>query len=110
MGLPVQISNGRPKFALQGGPLKFKAPLLFPRWSLVTAKIPVAKFREEYFRDLDKFGVEGVSDVLSDIAQVSGEKRLVLLCYERDVKDCHRGDFAIWWKQHTGEEIPELRP
>lgn len=37
--------------------------------------------------------------------------RLVLLCFEKDVTDvntCHRRQFAVWWEERTGREVPEL--
>ena len=32
----------------------------------------------------------------------------MLLCAEADVAEWHRGQFARWWFQQTGQEVPEL--
>lgn len=111
MGVPVKISNGRPKFALSYD-LRLQAPLLYPDWAWM--KWPVAKFREAYWKRLDGFGLYAIEDLFRDIvaenARITGipDDRLVLMCFEQKTKDCHRGDFAMWYEKVTGELIPEL--
>lgn len=108
MGTPVRISNGMPKFKLPVT-LKYKIPLLFPRWEWVQDQnLSVRDFRAKYWRGLDAIGLDNIGDVLQAISDDSGGKPLVLLCYERMPRDCHRGDFAMWWKDRTGVSIPEL--
>lgn len=107
MGEPVQISNGRPRFRT-GYLLKYKIDLLCPRWSLVSGNVPVDEFRRVYWSDLDKLGVEKIRAAFDTVADLSGQDKLVLMCFEKEVSDCHRGDFAMWWKQATGEKITEL--
>lgn len=107
-GVPLQISNGRPKFSLPYD-LVYKAPPLYPAWELVKNRnLPVAQFREAYWAGLDKLGVEFLHEMFQMIAADANDNRLVLLCFEKDKKDCHRGDFAIWWTRRTGELIKEL--
>lgn len=107
-GIPVQISNGRPKFSL-GYDLTYKTPPLYPDWKLVKQKnLPVDQFREAYWAGLDKLGVDFLHKMFQMIAADAGDERLVLMCFEANKKDCHRGDLAIWWCRKTGELIKEL--
>lgn len=107
-GVPVQISNGRPKYSL-GYDLIYKAPPLYPAWELVKNRnLPVEKFREAYWAGLDKMGVSFLHEMFQMIAEDAGDNRLVLMCFEANKKDCHRGDFGIWWTRNTGELVREL--
>jgi hypothetical protein len=42
------------------------------------------------------------------LVRISLGRPLVLLCFERDRGDCHRGDFAGCWHERTGEVVPEV--
>ena len=108
MGVPVQISNGRPKWALKYT-LTEKDTQLYPAWSLVKNKsLSVADFRTAYWAGLDTIGLEVIANGLQTIADRYEGHQLVLMCFEKRVEDCHRGDFAIWWLHNTGEAVPEL--
>lgn len=108
MGTPVRISNGAPRFKV-AEPVKYKVPLLFPNWNDVKDKsLSVRDFRLRYWRGLDAVGVDNIADVLQALYDDGGRRNLALLCYEKHPRDCHRGDFAMWWKDRTGISIPEL--
>jgi len=106
-GVPVQISNGRPKFGIKY-PLRYKAQLLYPEWSMVKADVPMDVFNERYHQVLDHRGVDNIRDQLTAIAEHAGDPRLVLMCFEWQAKDCHRKGFADWWEKATGEHVPEV--
>jgi hypothetical protein len=46
------------------------------------------------------------------ISAEHGGRRLVLLCFENVLagESCHRRMFAEWWKDKSGQEVPELDP
>lgn len=69
-----------------------------------------ADFEVEYRKRLECIGVSYIRKRLADCEQPG--KDTVLLCYE-DVRKgesdwCHRRIFADWWREKTGEVIPEL--
>ena len=69
------------------------------------------EFRRRYFDKLDTIGVDRIREKLHRFEELG--KPVVLLCFE-DIRKgdwnwCHRNIFASWWKQHTGEVIPELQ-
>lgn len=69
-----------------------------------------AAFEVEYKKRLDCIGAEYIRKSLAKYELLG--KDVVLLCYE-DVRKgesdwCHRTIFADWWKEQTGEVIPEL--
>lgn len=105
MGVPVQASNGRPRYTLSY-PLQYIARPLYPNMSWM--KLPVDEFRRRYWEYLDGVGVENIRDLFAAIADHSGEKKIVLMCFEKSVGDCHRGDFAMWWTEKTGEAVTEV--
>lgn len=53
-------------------------------------------------------GVDRLRRAFERLAREHGGQRLVLLCFEADVSECHRGQFARWWQERTGQEVPEL--
>lgn len=69
------------------------------------------EFREKYFEQLDKCGVETIGQQLYDYSL--SYKPLVLCCYE-DIRKhgrgdwCHRTMFAEWWMKNTDESVREL--
>jgi rubrerythrin len=69
------------------------------------------RFEKLYVAQLERLGVERISDLLQAISDEEGGKDLALLCYEdvhaREV--CHRRMFARWWTEQTGQEVPELQ-
>lgn len=106
-GVPVRTSNGTPKFALRY-PLTEVAPLVIPQWALVRSPMSDAEFDVAYMADLDQIGVEAFRGQFEKIAARAGDGRLVLLCFEASRSKCHRGAFARWWEERTGEVVREL--
>lgn len=105
MGEPVRISNGGPRWKTPYT-IRFMLSDLFPDWGWM--KLPVPEFRRRYWVELDMLGVEEISRQFERVVWAAGQKKLVLMCFEKNVDDCHRGDFAMWWKRETGEQVPEL--
>lgn len=69
-----------------------------------------AAFEVEYRKRLERVSVEYIRKLLTGYELLG--KDVVLLCYE-DVRKgesdwCHRTIFADWWREKTGEIIPEL--
>ena len=110
MGLPIQTSNGRPKYPLAYS-LTWKIPEIMPNWNLVKqyGRLGPQGFNDAYMRDLDKVGAESFHQLFGQLAAKTGKSNLVIMCFEKHVADCHRGAFAEWWLRETGEEVPELR-
>jgi len=67
------------------------------------------EFELRYREHLDAVGVERIDRRFRDVASAYGEQPLVLLCFEKSPADCHRGSFARWWQERTGELVPEFR-
>ena len=100
--MPVRISVGAPRFWPQAR--------VFPAAKLITPhglrKLTGAEFTAAYLAKLERAGVDEVRAELADIYAAYG-KPLVLLCFEPDRADCHRGVFAEWWEQQAGDAVPE---
>ena len=69
-----------------------------------------AAFEVEYRKRLECIGVDYIRKLIAGYELLG--KDVVLLCYE-DVRKgesdwCHRTIFADWWREKTGEVIPEL--
>lgn len=109
-GVPVRITLGAPRFKLPYS-LTHSVRELAPRREYITKPLP--EFTAAYRGDLDRFGAARVADRLRQIAEVEGDHRLVLLCFE-DLSDaaqwCHRRIFATWWREATGDAVRELSP
>lgn len=126
MGIPVRISNGYPRYTLRYA-LALKLPLLYPDRTILGWERE--RFIHHYTAALDQVGVDAIrteaqrlrddAQQLRDAAQQLRAQahadvgtQLVLLCFEQLTKKpgswCHRNVFAAWWRQQTGEEIPEL--
>lgn len=63
------------------------------------------EYLEKYFERLDSFGVEAILEELKVASE--GHENVILMCHEKNEKECHRRMFAKWWFDHTGEFIPE---
>jgi hypothetical protein len=105
MGVAVRITLGRP-------PRWFGHPheevrLLAPPPALFRLKDDAA-FEAAYEQHLNAVGVERLSQRFRDLSEKHGGRRLVLLCFEARVEDCHRGQFARWWRGQTGQRVEEL--
>ena len=104
----VRISLGTPKWSL-GYIIDVVMPDLMPYGLL--GKYPAYEpFKQAYFQQLDRVGVERVAAQLNCLESYG--KDVVLLCYE-DIRIgpevwCHRRAFAEWWERTAGVSIPEL--
>ncbi|TAK64459.1 MAG: hypothetical protein EPO24_03315 [Bacteroidetes bacterium] len=87
----VSISIGTPK-GFNGG----HATELKPTWAMVKAGYTY----EEYVMFLMDRGVDP-----KEVAKKYEGK--IMLCYEKDRTNCHRGYFARWMKETIGLEVPE---
>ncbi len=102
--VPVRTSVGVPRFwsEAKGFP---QSTILTPAGLTKIKAMDV--FTLAYERKLEKAGgVEAIYAELNGIAQEYC-KPLVLMCFEKDPKDCHRGVFARWWQEQTGDTINE---
>lgn len=111
MGVPIRISNGFPRYNLSYD-LPWKAPLLYPNWSLVKAGLPHDDFTRIYGEGLDAVGVDAIAEELNAILAKAGDDRAVVMCFENLAKGktCHRRSFAKWWEAQTGDPVRELGP
>lgn len=107
LGTPIRTSKGGPKFKISYD-LRWALMALAPDYRLWGKNISNEKFQEGYWADLDKIGIDALDDVFTQLSEQTGEKRLVLLCFEKTQAQCHRGDFARWWERETGITVPEV--
>jgi hypothetical protein len=64
-------------------------------------------YERGYLLQLEDAGVEGISAQLE--RKVAGANdTVILLCHEEPDEFCHRRLFARWWREQTGQDIPEL--
>jgi hypothetical protein len=103
---PVRISLGRPKFWPQAEHFPFIAELAPDGWML---GLEGEQYTRAYLAKLDKVGVETITARFEAIT-TNPDVALALLCFEADRANCHRGLFARWWQERTGEVVPEIRP
>jgi hypothetical protein len=101
------------------GPPKWIAPARARAYSYVAELAPagglfdiddVHEFRSRYRERLDGFGADVLEGRFLQIAEAHGGKPLILLCFEVSPSDCHRGVFAEWWLERTGETVSEFDP
>lgn len=109
MGVPVRITLGKPRFRLgyEYEEIRLLAPP--PR---VFALRDEAEFKAAYRQHLDAVGMERLRRVFERVGGEHSGQRLVLLCFENVLagESCHRRMFAQWWKEQTGQDVPELDP
>jgi hypothetical protein len=113
--LKVGISRGRPRRKL---PYKYlmlrEEPFAPSRCLLIWWRRPGVRspqdeevYEREYLLQLEDAGVEKISAQLE--RKVAGANdAVILLCHEAPGEFCHRHLFARWWREQTGQEIPEL--
>lgn len=104
----VRISVGSPRWQL-GYSISGAISELMPKGIFGKYETKAA-FEVEYRKRLSCIGVAYIRQLLTAFERLG--KDVVLLCYE-DVRKgesdwCHRTIFADWWKEQTGETIPEL--
>jgi len=106
-GQPVVTSLTRPKWIADAKdwPACF---LVSPRWRYRNAEPDV--FRTEYLAQLDRYSPQRIAKELEAIARQQEADTLCLMCFEADPEKCHRGLFASWLLERTGELAAELIP
>lgn len=101
--LAVSTSRSQPRYKL---PYSYRrADELAPNdrvWNAGTDE-----WRDLYHDQLDALGPDAV---LGRLADLGGGKPVIVLCFEKDRADCHRGVLAEWLSARAGLTVPELRP
>ena len=105
MGTAVRITLGKPPgwFRYEWEEIRLLAPP--PR---VFRLEDDREFEAAYEQHLNAVGVHRLRRVFERLAEKHGGRPLVLLCFEASPSQCHRGQFARWWWERTGQEVPEL--
>jgi hypothetical protein len=103
--VPVRTSLGAARFIPGAGRLPAIAELT-PTPELFRIQ-DAAEFTRQYRATLDRHGVAVIQGRFDELHERNPGRPLVLLCFEEDRRDCHRGDFAEWWEEKTGVCIPE---
>ncbi|HSX68516.1 hypothetical protein [Nocardioides sp.] len=108
MGVPVGTSNGYPRFVRYRIPYAVRE--LMP--DRATMDLPPTEFEKAYRDQLGEVGVDAIRQRLEQIADDAGDRRLVLMCFEKLElgSPCHRTAFGSWWAEQTGEPVVELGP
>jgi len=114
MGQPVVISLTVPKWLPEAAEWP-RCHLISPRWAYFLrqedrTEVTVAEFTRQYTEQLDGYGPAKIARILHMIARQHAADSLILLCHESDVDRCHRGMFARWLMERTGEIAGELAP
>jgi Protein of unknown function, DUF488 len=111
MGVPVRITLGRPPrwFQLRYERSYEEVRLLAPPPRVFRIE-DWQEFRKAYRHHLYRVTVPRMRRAFEEIGERHPAKTLVLLCFEADPADCHRGLWAAWWHEQTGEHVPELVP
>ena len=108
--VPVRVTHGHPRFRL-GYDIEATIKEIAPTKGLLAIQDP-SEFDIAYRDQLDLYGVIRIGQRLSAVSEQSGQRGLVLLCFEDIGRlgefSCHRRAFARWWEARTGEEVPEL--
>lgn len=104
----VRISVGSPRWKV-GYDISGAISELMPKGIFGKYETKAA-FEVEYRKRLECIGVDYIRKLIAGYELLG--KDVVLLCYE-DVRKgesdwCHRTIFADWWREKTGEVIPEL--
>ena len=102
----VSISRGQPRWPL---PFRYRrATLLAPSRETFALESDEA-FEAAYLAELEEAGVEKIRHLLRRFSEEAGGRPLVLLCWEKPgTGPCHRWQFAKFWHDKTGEDVPEL--
>ena len=124
MGVAVRISAGVPSYQIpEFNPFRHVLAATPTREYLHT---DMENYDRHFYAQLDQHGVEAFRADFQRVRKEAGVKKnhpIVLLCFEKlgklecneehEIETaeegwCHRRKFASWWKQQTGEDIPEL--
>lgn len=103
-GLIVRTSLGRPKWFPNEGYDLPQVSELTPTGAMLGSDT----WAEQYAAKLERFGPSRIARALAEVADEYDVDTLVLACFEGDPADCHRGVFARWWTESTGEPVFDL--
>lgn len=105
--LLVRTSIGKPRWVPATVTAQLPAIKELMPYGLMGKDLPWPSFVSGYTKRLDEIGVTVFEDIFDDLRRRHGDRPLVLLCFEHDPRQCHRGVFARWWMDQTDEVIPE---
>lgn len=108
MGMAIRASLGTPRWKNPPIPDAYVTELT-PRGSYFNAEHD--EFTRMFLAQLDRFGVDHLTDKFTKLAEFGSGAPLVFLCFEKQAVNgdvCHRRLFAEWWLERTGVEVPEL--
>ena len=99
---PVGISVGKPRFST-GYEIREQCYALAPRYDML--KLGYEEYKAEYFKKLDKIGVDKIISIVQrlDAKAQEEDKKLVLLCFE-DIRKMPEADAL---KQPKAAKPPE---
>ena len=107
---PVQVSNSVPK----GFPIKYVLKEVIPSWKDIVEPykenlLSEVEYTVKYKKMLDsqEFIIRIMLEEIKEKALTLGLQDIVLLCYEKPGRFCHRHILAEWIKEKAGEEIEE---
>ena len=115
-----QFDGYKISIARYGSIVAFNSIILAPPESILreykNEKIDFEVYKKLYLMQLEEAGIEAIKKQFQDmlktvenfIGKDNADKDIVLLCYEKNPKECHRSIFADWWQEKTGEIIKEL--
>jgi len=91
--------------------------VMFPRYSKIKyptygilgpSKNMLGMSRENYYKIFNKrLSQLDPKDIYHDLARMAQGKDICLLCYEKDICDCHRGRVGEWLQEKLGIEVKE---
>ena len=107
---PVQVSNSAP----EGFPIKYVLKEVIPSWKDIVEPykenlLSEVEYTVKYKKMLDsqEFTIRIMLEDIMEKASTLGLQDIVLLCYEKPGRFCHRHILAEWIKEKAGEEIEE---
>jgi hypothetical protein len=103
----VRISKGVPRFWPAAADFPAIPELFPPGWVFAVGKTDPELADRGYRRGLHVLGVDRVRRLIAE-AVGDDPRPPCLLCFEKDVRDCHRGQIAAVWLRWTGEPVPDL--
>lgn len=99
----ISVACGNPKYPVPYDIVDCKT--LKP-YGLLGKNLTNAQFFAEYEKKLERIGA---NEILSEIMRLStGHQNAVLLCHEKNGRDCHRRTFAEWFTKKTGIDVVEV--
>jgi hypothetical protein len=112
-GVIVRTTVGNPRFPLNCQSIQGRE--ISPDPWMLKAPPSEGNFGDWYRAKLDAMGASAIQALFDkwivQAASIGGPGTPIVLCCFEDVhagKECHRRIFTQWWKEQSGEELPEL--